>query len=267
MAPGPDGQPKFQTSAVGPTERAYLTDPNSGREAAELWQGLLDKEQSREMRARGLAQQPTEANWAAYATLVKDMADFPSKYRAMSGEKFQAEVYGKVGPLVDKAMTLYKSAVEPVTDKRVVSGEERRSILEALPPEYRPSKTTKPGSNQAKVWDLILERIGERKARDWEDSKGAVPDAVLKQWVAEEWAAGTVKGGRFMGLLDKPSVPKVVAETAYPDKTFVPNAAPVQGPAPAPAGGTVVVEHKGKRLRIPRSKLPEAIKDGAREVP
>jgi hypothetical protein len=239
MAPGPDGQPKFQTSAVGPTERAYLTDPNSGREAAELWQGLLDKEQSHEMRGRSLANIPTEANQAAYGALIKDMADFPSKYRAMSGERFTAEVYGKVGPLIDKAMALYKSTVEPTTDKRVLGGDERRSILEALPPAYRPSKTTQPTSVQGQVWSLVLERVGERKAKEWDNAKGPVPDAVLKSWVAEEWASGTVKGGRYWGLINAPGVPKVVAPVAYPGKEWTPDqpgVAPAAGaPAPAPA--------------------------------
>lgn len=261
------GGSQFKTAAVPPDAKAYLTDPSNGKEAADLWSSLLDKERSEETRGRTLAAQPTEANWKAYGALVKDMADFPSKYRGMSGDRFTAEVYGQVGPLIDKAMTAYKSAVEPVADKRVITGGERKSLLEALPPEYRPSRVTKPDSVQAQVWDLMMQRIGDRKAREWEDSKGEVPDAVLKGWVEEEWAKGTVKGGRFWGLLNKTGVPKPVAEVAFPGKEFVPDKPATAGPAPAPAGGSVVVEYQGKRLRIPRSKLAEALKDGAKEVP
>lgn len=213
QAPDANGRPRNTVAVIPSDAVAYLTDPANGKEAADLWNSLLAKEKAERATDRTLANTPTAANWAAYGALVKDMSDNPSKYRGMDGARFTAEVYGQVGPLIDKAMTAYKGAVEPLAmDKRVLNGGERTSILEALPPKYRPSKTTKPGSLEGRVWSLVQERIGERKAREWEDERGPVPPAILKQWVAEEWAAGTVPGGRYWGLLDEAGVPKVVAE-------------------------------------------------------
>ena len=235
--PGPDGAPNMKLSSIPERAAAYLTNPESGREAAELWDELRRKAESNVMHGRSLAATPTEAHWQAYGKLVKDMQDRPSVYRAMNGDRFTGEVYGKVGPLIDKAMTLYKAATEPTVDKRTLAAGESKAVLEALPPDFRPARLTLPTSTEAQVWALVQERVGERKAAEWDDKKGEVPPALLKKWTAEEWASGTVKGGRYWGLLDARRVPKAVAPVKYPGKVWEPEAAPAGTPPTAEPSG------------------------------
>jgi hypothetical protein len=262
--PGADGQPNMRIASIPPEAKTYLSNPANGREAAELWDALQRKVESFQMHGRSLAEKPTQANWEAYGALVKDMQDNPGRYRALDGDRFTSEVYGKVGPLIDKAMTLYKSVTDPKPDPRHLTGDEQKAVLEALPPDYRPSKFTTPGSAQAQVWDLVQERIGERKAAEWGDKPGAVPQALLKSWVAEEWASGTVKGGRYWGFVDASRVPKAVAPVKYPGKTWTPDAAAPGGtpndstkPILLNADGsysterTITIEADGKHLVIP----------------
>lgn len=212
QAPGRDGKPRNRVAFIPPEVASYLRDPANGKEAADLWKSLLDAERSdirgdREMRAL-----PTEENYRQYAALVKDMQDNPGKYRAMPGERFASETYGKLGPLVTQGMSLYKSVNEPKPDQRHLTGDERKAMLEALPRDYRADSKTKPDSVKGQVWSEMEKRLGERKETYLDGKPGPVPQALVKEWVAEETAKVTVKGGALFGLKDR-QVPKVEAET------------------------------------------------------
>lgn len=270
------GPLQFKVAAVRPEVAAYLKNPANGREATELWDSLLAKEKSQEMHNRSMAEKPTDEQWKNYAILVRDMQQRPSYYAGLSEDRIKAETYGKVGPLVKDVMTLWKSTTAPGNDKRVLSGDERKLIMESLPPQYRPSNTTNPNSITGRLWSGMQQRIGDRKAAEWEDSKGPLPKAVMEKWVKEDLESGSVKGGRwdFLVSIDAKGVPKAVAPLAYPGKEWtpdVPGGEPA-APAPAPANEKVVVEFTDKtgktsRLRIPKSRLADALRDGAKEVP
>lgn len=212
QSPGKNGQPRNRTAFIAPADVAYLRDPANGKEAADLWKSLLDAERSDIRGDRELRNLPTEANYREYAALVKDMQDNPGKYRAMPGERFASETYGKLGPLVTQGMSLYKSVNEPKPDQRHLTGDERKAMLEALPTDYRANSKTKPDSVKGVVWSEMEKRIGDRKEKYLDGKPGPVPQALVKEWVAEETAKTTVKGGAFFGLVDR-QVPKIEAET------------------------------------------------------
>jgi hypothetical protein len=245
------GALQFKTSAVPAAARAYLIDPANGKEAADLWSSLLSKEEaersrreSEVLRGRTLAEKPTEANWSAYGALVKEMLDDPAKYRTMTGDRFTSEVYAKVGPLISQAMALYKSTNEPQGDPRHLSVDELGAAMKVVPPGYKTkSKVENPDSLEGKIYAEFQRRLGDRKEKEWRDKKGPVPQTLMREWAAEEWAAGTVKGGRLWGLIDRGGVPKIVAPFAYPGEAWTPNA----GAAPA---------HGVPSGELPRPKSP-----------
>ena len=230
QSPGKDGRPRNRVAFISPADRAYLTDPANGKEAADLWRELLQAERSDVRGERELRNIPTEAHYKAYAALVKDMQDNPGTYRSMAGERFAAETYGKLGPLVGQAMTLYKSVNEPKPDQRHLTGDERKAMLEALPPDYRANSRTKPDSVKGLVWSEMEKRLGERKETYLNGKPGPVPQALVKEWVAEETAKATVKGGGLFGVLDR-QVPRIEAETNpdYRGKEVVPGGAKPAG--------------------------------------
>jgi len=268
LAPGSDGKPNLKTSSVPPAQRAYLTDPANGKEAADLWASLRDKERSAEMHDRSLAEKPTEANWRAYGKVVKDMQDNPTKYRAMDGDRFVSEVYGTVGPLVSQAMTLYRSVTEPKPDPRHLSADELKAAWEMAPKRLKvPSKLKDPDSTHGKVSAEMQRRLGERKEKEWAGKPGPVPQALMKEWASEEFAKGTVPGGWLQNLWPDETT-KLESEVKGRGAEFTP-AKPPAGPPrlpPVPQSDTVLVEHNGRRLRIPRARLDDAKKDGAVEA-
>ncbi len=245
QAPGADGKPRLSTAVISPVvvngqvidPRGYLTDPRNGKEAADLWNSLLGKEQSAQLHDRQLAEKPTEAQWRAYGALVKDMQDNPTKYRSMDGDRFTAEVYGTVGPLIPQAMSLYKSVNEPKPDPRHLSPDELKAAMEVAPKELKSvAKLKDPNSIEARVYAELQTRLGQRKEAEWANKPGPVPQALIKQWAAEEFARGTVPGGWFRSLWPTPRTKIQAQVQGQPWTPSAPAPQPAPVPAPPPSG-------------------------------